>query len=234
MQKRSLAVPWVRAVLFPCLIVFLLAFLLIALGCGGGGKEPAGETGGAKEEVEAREETAKEIAEEESTPGAREETEGGEAAEATGFSLDEVKGGSEAVMILKDIRFGDHAGYERVVVEFTGPEGNPGGGTPRFRARYLEPPYVDAEGNTVAIEGTHLIELYFCGNTADLSVPAGYKVVYEGPETFEPGLAVIRQAKLVPAYELNGMILLIGLGERAPFRVEENLGPPRIVIDVKK
>lgn len=217
-------------------LAFLLALALVSNGCGGGGSKTAGEEGGATEDLGVEETAGEERAGEEGPPG--EEDAGGEATEEaleeTGFAFDEIDGGSEAVMILKDIRFGDHAGYERVVVEFTGQEGNPREGVPRFRVRFMEPPYVDAEGNAVAMEGSRLIELYFSGNTADLSMPEGYKVVYEGPEVFDPGLSVIRQARLVPAYELNGMILLIGLGERAPFRVEEESGPPRIVIDVRK
>gem|GEM_PF-6196547 len=202
--------------------IILLAFMLASAGCGGSkaieGTESAGEEKGADA---AREEEAGKEGQE---PGP----------EDGDFSFQQVTGGTEEVMVLKDIRFGDHPAYERVVIEFTAQEGYPRTGTPRFRARWVEPPYSDAEGKRVEIAGDHLIELYFSGNAADLTVPEGHKVVYQGPESFTPGFSVIREAKLVPAYELNSMILLVGLGERAPFRVQELSSPPRIVIDVRK
>lgn len=201
------------------LAVLLFLLLFVMAGCGGQAKEQA--------EVEEQQETT-----EQQTSG--EGTVGGKNAEENGFAYDQVEGGTENVQVLKDIRFGDHGRYERVVAEFTPQEGSPREGVPIFRARYLEPPYVDAEGNTVAIEGDYLIELYYCGITADLSAPEGYKVIYTGPDDFDPGLSVVKEAKLVPAYELNSMILLIGLGERTPFRVEEETGPPRIIVDVWK
>lgn len=219
MMKRNLASRGIfdHRTTFPALLAVLILLLVLA-GCGGGGLQWPGEAG--KAEQEAQE--------------GKEQQEGKEGLDEEGFAFAEVSGGSEEVMVLKDIDFGDHTSYERVVVEFVPQEGNPRYGVPRFRARFMQPPYVDAEGNKVDIEGNYLIELYFCGNAADLSMPEGYKLVYHGPQEFSPGLSLIDEAKLVPAYELNSMILVIGLGKRAPFRVEELLEPPRIVIDVKK
>lgn len=204
--------------------LILLAFSLASAGCG---RSKAGQEGGTESVVGESEESQ---AQQEDVG---EESEGS-AAEEPGFSLEQVTGGTEEVMVLKDIRLGDHPLYERVVVEFTSQEGYPRTGTPRFRARYVKPPYTDAEGHRVDIEGRYLIELRFNGNVADLSLPEGYKLVYQGPESFAPGFSVIREAKLVPAYELNSMILLIGLAREAPFRVEELASPPRIVLDVRK
>lgn len=206
----------------------LLALLVLLSGCGKGGEsQPRSPTEEADESGEVREERA-----------AVEETkaEGEEAPEAVeGFGYEDASGGTEEVMVLKDIRFGDHGTYERAVLEFASQAYYPRSGIPRFTVRYRPSPYVDEEGNSVDLGGPFLLEVRFNANKADLSHPEGEIVmVYTGPDEFSPGLSIISQARLVPAYEHNSMVLLIGLGERVPYRVQEMLGPPRIVIDVSK
>lgn len=153
--------------------------------------------------------------------------------EKAGFVYGETTGGTEEVMVLEDIRFG-HGDYERLVIQFTSPAYEPHYGIPRYRLRYLTPPYSDLEGNPVPLDGDYLLEITFSGNKADLSPPEGYVQVYAGPEDFSPGFGVIKQARLVPAYELNTMILVVGLGRHSPYKVLELSNPPRLVVDVAK
>ncbi|MGQ9476840.1 MAG: hypothetical protein ACUVRX_04155 [Actinomycetota bacterium] len=58
-------------------------------------------------------------------------------------------GGTEEVMVLKDLRFGAHQGRERVVLELAPHLYDPNLGLPRYRVSYVPVPYVDAEGNRV-------------------------------------------------------------------------------------
>ncbi len=164
---------------------------------------------------------------------------GGEAGKSfeaeEGFGYADTSGGTEEVMVLKDIRFGDHGTYERVVLEFAPQAYHPRSGNPRFAVRYLRSPYVDEEGNSTDLGGPYLLEIRFNANKADLSDPEGEVVrVYTGPDAFSPGLTVISLAKMVPAHEHNSLVLLIGLRDHTPFRVQELLEPPRIVVDVRK
>lgn len=119
-----------------------------------------------------------------------------------------------------------------MVLEFTPHLYDPHYGLPRYRVSYVPAPYVDAEGNRVPLEEPYLLEVRFNGNKADLSPPDGYVEVYLGPDAFSPSLPVIGHARLVPTYEHDSLILLIGLRQRVPFRVEELLDPPRLAIDV--
>lgn len=150
------------------------------------------------------------------------------------FSLSPREGGTEAVMVLKALRFEDHPGFESVVVEFTGQKGRPREGLPRYHTRFGNLPYWDAEGNLVPVGGRYFLELGCNGCVADLSLP-GAPVVYQGPKEFKPGLSVVKEARLVPTYgDTYGLILLLGIDRRAPYRVRELLSPPRLVIDFKK
>lgn len=94
--------------------------------------------------------------------------------------------------------------------------------------------YRPGEDIEVPIEGSYCLELVYNGNVADLSIPDGPLVVNDGPQEFDLAFTVIKEAKFVPAYELNTLILLLGLNEKRPYRVQTLLDPPRIVIGVKK
>lgn len=207
------------------LSLFFLAFAVLAMGCGRRSGKPAGEAGSPESEA----------------GWGGEEPPGNEAggeeeglAELKDFGYGETNGGTEEVMVLEGIRFGDHLAYERVIIQFAPQAYNPHYGIPRYRVRYLTPPYADVEGNPVPLEGEYLLEITFNGNKADLSPPEGYVQVYTGPDEFAPGYSVIKEAKLVPAYELNTMIMVVGLGSHAPYKVQELSNPPRIVVDVYK
>lgn len=225
-MRRASESPWKgKSLLAALLALFLLTLAVLAVGCGRGSSKPSGE-------AEESESDAGWSGEEPYGDEAGGKEEG--LTELKGFGYGETTGGTEEVMVLEGIRFGDHATYERLVIQFAPQAYNPHYGIPRYRVRYLTPPYEDAEGNPVLVEGKYLLEITFNGNKADLSPPEGYVQVYTGPDEFSPGYTVIKEAKLVPAYELNTMILVVGLGSHAPYKVQELTSPPRIVVDVAK
>ncbi len=143
-------------------------------------------------------------------------------------------GGSEEIMILRDIKFENLADSERVVLEFVGQKINPGTGIPRYHTGYGILPYLDLEGNMVPVEGTHWVDLACNSSFVDISPPGGYILVYTGQQDIHPGLDVIKQVRFVNPYEDNTLILLIGLAKRTPYRVLELLSPPRLIIEVQK
>ncbi len=154
--------------------------------------------------------------------------------EGKDYGFSPLFGGSEEIMILKNISFEELNGSERVVLEFVGQKANPGTGIPRYHTDYGSLPYLDLEGNVVAIEGTHWVDLTFNSSIADLSAPGGYVLVYTGPQDIRPGFKVIREVRFVNSYEDNTLILLVGLSKRAPYRLQELLNPPRLIIEVQK
>lgn len=148
------------------------------------------------------------------------------------FTAGPFSGGTEEVMVLNDIRFAQHEGYERFVIEFVGQQANPVDSLPRYTISRGTPPYLDAEGNEVPIAGEAWIEIRVNGSTADLSVDP-YVEVYTGPEYFEPAYDQVYTMELVPAYENNTLILLLDVWNAPSFRVIELVSPPRIVLDIE-
>jgi hypothetical protein len=148
------------------------------------------------------------------------------------FSTESISGGTEEVMVLKELRHAEHEGFERLVIEFTGQEAFPSDNLPRYTVSQGTPPYNDAEGNEVYVAGEAYIEIRVNGNTADLSVDP-YEVIYDGPDYIEPDLDLLYSYELVPAYEDNTLVFLIDLKEAYAFRVIELATPPRIILDIE-
>lgn len=219
---------------FICIFTIpLLAFLLavtsfILCGCG---DESVDGKGTVSEENDggAAEGGAKEDMQEEE--GVEEQDETGAQTPPVGFGYGTVQGGSGGLMLLEDVTFAKNGDYDRVIVELTtGQEQPPREGACLYSALEGVLPYADIEGNPITIGGDYYFEITLDARTADLTLPDAPSV-YEGPETFDVDMELIKDAAFVPAYADHTIILVIGLGERAPFRIEELSNPSRIVID---
>jgi hypothetical protein len=149
------------------------------------------------------------------------------------FSLADVSGGTEEVMVLSNITVGDHDGYERIVLEFVPQLSGPGTGMPRYRVSEVAPPYTDQGGQAQQVNGSYYLESRCNCNTSDLSQGSA-PLVYQGPSSFTPGLFMLQEMKFIPPYENNTVLLLAGLSSQAPFRVAEMSNPLRLVVDVQK
>lgn len=148
-----------------------------------------------------------------------------------GFGYGPVQGGSGGIMLLKDVTFAESGNYERVVIELTTGQGNPPReGVCMYSATMGELPYSDLEVNQVEVEGDYYFEITLDSRTADLNLPDAPNV-YEGPEVFDVDMELIEDAVFVNAYADHTIILLIGLAEWVPYRVEEMSNPSRIAID---
>lgn len=151
---------------------------------------------------------------------------------AVPFTAGPSSGGTEEVMVLKDLRFAENEGYERFVIEFVGQENNPADGLPRYTVSQGTPPYYDAEGNEVPIAGEAWIEIRVNGSTADLSVEPSVEV-YEGLDYYEPSFNQAYTIELVPAYENNTLIFVLDVWSSPAYRVIEVFSPPRLVLDIE-
>lgn len=123
-----------------------------------------------------------------------------------------------------DLRLGVHDGYDRVVVDLTGP------GTPGWRAEYVDDPTQVAAGEPVYLLGDAYLMVLVGGvvyPTEEGAQP------FEGPRTIKPSAAgVIKEVRY--GSEFEGQVeIWIGLTSEEPFRVFLLEDPTRVVIDVQ-
>jgi hypothetical protein len=216
------------------LIILLLAFLLAAapsILCGCGDK--AAESNGTIIEENDDREPGDDVVEDAEGEEYEDEEEDDSATRTppVGFGYGTVQGGSGGIMLLKDVVFSENGDYERIVIELTTGQGDPPReGVCMYDANMGELPYSDLEGNPAAVAGDYFFEITLDARTADLNLPDAPNV-YEGPDVFDLNIPLIKGATFVTAYADHTIILLVGLDDWAPFRIEEMSNPSRIVID---
>ena len=128
---------------------------------------------------------------------------------------------SESGSHLTAIRVGEHAGYDRVVFQFSG-------GKPTYSIDRVGTVYADPKGTPVALAGQSFLRVVFRGASA-VCQPSQSKT-YTGPSTltpFYPQLRVVSAAGDFEGYLSFG----IGLAAQGPYHVSVLTNPHRVVID---
>jgi hypothetical protein len=123
---------------------------------------------------------------------------------------------------LTAIRVGEHAGYDRVVFQFSG-------GMPTYSIARVGTVYADPKGTPVALAGQSFLRVVFRGASA-VCEPSLAKT-YTGPSTLTPlypELLVVSAAGDFEGYLSFG----IGLAAQGAYHVSTMTGPYRVVIDV--
>ena len=126
---------------------------------------------------------------------------------------------TSAVVKVTDTRVGTHAGYDRIVFEFTGT------GRPQLTVAVASPPFVeDASGKTVNVPGAAFLSLKL--------YDASDYPTYTGPSSFSPGYPNL--VALVNTGDFEGYVTWIaGLKDSTCYRISTLTGPTRIVVDVQ-
>jgi len=146
-----------------------------------------------------------------------------------GFATAAKQGGAapSPASLLRVIRTGRHSGYERVVIEFTGP-------APAYQVSYLDAVREDPSDRPVALEGDAFLLVVLSGGTLD-TTPQVTDLTkarsYTGPRRIRPDLDEVEE--IAAAGDFEGVLSFgIGIDERAPFRVLRLSSPGRIAVDV--
>ncbi|OFN39609.1 hypothetical protein HMPREF2559_06045 [Corynebacterium sp. HMSC072G08] len=127
--------------------------------------------------------------------------------------------GAELVPVA--VRVGSHEGYDRVVIEFTGP------GKPGWYTQYTNSPAAQASGKPVAYDGATALVLGIEG-TPWPSTPQLQQQYAEF--TTYPGAGAVTGVNFVNAFEAQSQFV-IGLDRQLPYSVTFLEGPPRVVVD---
>lgn len=122
-----------------------------------------------------------------------------------------------------DVRVGEHAGYDRVVFEFTG-------GTPEISLDRAEPPFTqDASGLPLEVPGESWLRLTMRGGTKQTD---SGESSYDGPREFHPEYTQLQS--LVEGGDFEGQSTwYIGLATEGCVHVDLLEDAPRLVIDIQ-
>lgn len=123
---------------------------------------------------------------------------------------------------LTAVRTGRHAGFDRVVFEFSG-------GAPAYSASAVKTVYSDAKGDVVPLPGQVLLRVVFRGATAWCPAPGSR--TYAGPSVLMPYYPQLLVVSAAGDFE-QVLSFGVGLAAPGPYRIYTLAGPDRVVLDV--
>lgn len=125
--------------------------------------------------------------------------------------------------VLRDVRLGDHEGFQRVVFDF-GEDPVPG-----YHLEYVDKPVRQCgSGHVVEVAGDGWLRVRF--TPADAHTPEGEPTVVERDRRFATGN--VRQLVLLCDFEAQ-VEWVVGVGSPNRYRVIELSSPNRLVVDVR-
>lgn len=129
--------------------------------------------------------------------------------------------------LLTDVRVAGHDGFDRVVLEFDGPD------MPSYQVGFVEPPIIqDGSGDEIAVAGEAFLELALTPASGVDSVGTEWVPVYEGPFRVTGRTGVVTE--VVRTGDFEAMLgWAVGLRARQPFAVSVLPDPWRLVVDIQ-
>jgi hypothetical protein len=123
---------------------------------------------------------------------------------------------------LTAVRTARHAGYDRVVFQFSG-------GIPAIKAERAGAIYADPKGTKISLPGHAFLHVVFRGASA--TCPQPFHRTWTGPSVLTPRYPQLLAVK--PAGDFEGYLSFgLGLAAKRPYHVSTLTGPDRVVIDV--
>jgi hypothetical protein len=123
---------------------------------------------------------------------------------------------------LTAVKTGKHAGYDRVVFQFSG-------GLPAVTAERVQAVYADPKGTKISLPGRSYLRVVFRG--ASGTCPQPVHRTWTGPSAFTPHYPQLLAVKAAGDFE-GYLSFGLGLAVRGPYHVVTLTGPDRVVIDV--
>jgi hypothetical protein len=125
--------------------------------------------------------------------------------------------------LLVNVTIDEHPTYDRIRFEFSG-------GVPGFRVEYVEPPiHADPSDLLVEVAGGAFIRVRMEPAAGHDPMTGGD--TYTGPLELAPGLVTLLEAERIGDFEAV-LQWVIGVSEKADFRVQTLEAPFELVIDI--
>lgn len=131
--------------------------------------------------------------------------------------------------LLKTVRVGRNAGFERIVFEFAGTS------MPGYRVQWIDGPVLaDGSGEPVDVDGEAFLEIIMePASGVDLSAPQ-LTIVYDGPDRIPVAGQTVLITDLVRTGDFEAVLSwAAGTTEKVPFRVLRLENPTRVVVDLE-
>jgi len=123
------------------------------------------------------------------------------------------------------VRLSAQSGYDRFVLEFTGP-------VPGYAVRYVKAPIREDPSNKVVIvAGNAFLQIRLEPASGTDLASNNAKQTYTGPDRIRSDSAVVTEAVLTGDFEAV-MSWVLGVDGRHPFRVSTLQSPSRLVVDI--
>ncbi|SPT52604.1 Uncharacterised protein [Actinomyces bovis] len=130
--------------------------------------------------------------------------------------------GGDSDLVITAWRAGQHPGFDRVVLQFSGT------GTPGWAVEWVEAAHTQGKGEPINVEGANRLLLRGTGVT--MPIMPEQQVAYQGPTELSLGGKAIGSTYLDPVFE-GQFQLVIGAYSRQ-YRVFTLSSPTRLVVDV--
>lgn len=121
---------------------------------------------------------------------------------------------------LEDVRVGEHDGFDRVVLEFSGTAG------PGWGVEWTEQAVADGSGEVVPLDGDRVLTISASGTA--MPEPGSFEV----PQRLGPS-GDVAEVQVTGWFEGYTQVFAGFRGEERPFRVFALAEPPRLVVDVR-
>lgn len=129
----------------------------------------------------------------------------------------------KGVVVLKEVRAGQHANYDRVVFEFEGAE------MPSYHVEYIDKPVrACGSGNVVPLKGDGWLEIRF--TPAAAHTEEGKATVKNREQS--PNFKIIKEMKSTCDFEAE-VEWVLGVASPNHYRVMELKNPTRLAVDIK-
>lgn len=128
---------------------------------------------------------------------------------------------SQPPALLKEVRTGRHASYDRVVFEFEGRA------VPGYRIEYVDKPVSCGAGDIVRVAGKRFLVVQIM--PANAHNESGASTIANREQS--PNLAMLKGLKLICDFEAD-VSWALGVNEKSGYRVLELINPVRLVVDV--
>ena len=148
------------------------------------------------------------------------------------FSCSPSSGRLGGLQVLQHVTATTESGNDRIVFEFAALPA-PSGVRATYTVSAATPPFTAGpSGQPLAVAGQSFVKVGFHNAYLQDPVNVPARAAYTGPQDLKPGLPLLSEAVVSDAFE-GSLTWVLGLNQKACWRVTQLTGPARLVVDLR-